>query len=78
MSLEWYVGSRLDLHSLTNISRQLRGADPQGLATLVRQHAGQNPPVAPHDEEKSLKPVVDYAQYISRDAGRLDAVIHTL
>ncbi|KAJ7211277.1 thioredoxin-like protein [Mycena pura] len=31
----------------------LRGADPRGLATLVHQHAGPNPPVAPNDEEKS-------------------------
>ncbi|KAJ7935678.1 thioredoxin-like protein [Mycena leptocephala] len=30
----------------------LRGADPQGLARLVKQHAGPNPPVAPNSDEK--------------------------
>ncbi|KAJ7761503.1 thioredoxin-like protein [Mycena maculata] len=31
----------------------LRGADPQGLTRLVKQHAGPNPPVAPSQHEKS-------------------------
>ncbi|KAJ6585021.1 thioredoxin-like protein [Mycena capillaripes] len=32
----------------------LRGADPQGLARLVKQHGGPNPPVAPtNGDEKS-------------------------
>ncbi|KAJ6535186.1 thioredoxin-like protein [Mycena sp. CBHHK59/15] len=31
----------------------LRGADPQGLTRLVREHAGPNPPVAPLSTEES-------------------------
>ncbi|KAK7048390.1 thioredoxin-domain-containing protein [Favolaschia claudopus] len=37
----------------------LRGADPHGLARLVKEHAGPNPPVAPssgEEEEKTTEP----------------------
>ncbi|KAJ7366902.1 thioredoxin-like protein [Mycena albidolilacea] len=31
----------------------VRGADPQGLARLVKEHAGPNPPIAPTADEES-------------------------
>ncbi|KAJ7134656.1 thioredoxin-like protein [Mycena epipterygia] len=38
-----------------NVVGMLRGADPQGLTRLVRQHAGPNPPIAPSVVEESLE-----------------------
>ncbi|KAJ7282050.1 thioredoxin-like protein [Mycena rebaudengoi] len=35
-----------------NVVGMLRGADPQGLARLVRQHSGPNPPVPPFESKR--------------------------
>jgi len=44
----------------------LRGADPQGLARLVKQHAGPNPPVAPNSDEEKLESHQNANQETSR------------
>ncbi|KAJ7505286.1 thioredoxin-like protein [Mycena galericulata] len=42
----------------------LRGADPQGLTRLVKQHAGPNPPVAPSKEDAKIEPQGNEKSYL--------------
>ncbi|KAF8147323.1 thioredoxin-like protein [Mycena galopus ATCC 62051] len=49
-----------------NVVGMLRGADPQGLTRLVKEHAGPNPPVSLKSEEEKVDPSEADAQPAAR------------